>query len=153
MVFTETFFENACKLWSRSLRYLELSIRFECDPRSTPSRDRSSKGCGNKAIKRLFLSLEKCRVLKVLKLDLMQRHCVSLKVVQSPQFSPNLYGHQRGQSGYDSRSSSGAQRRRSSVGIFGGGTPLPQLPQSLPTPHDHGVDQSPSSSHHDSGCN
>lgn len=140
MVYTESFFESACKLWSHSLVHLELSLLFDTDPRNTPSRSSSSSKKGHKSIKRLFLLLEKCHKLETVALDFGQKPSVSTQYMQ--QYSP----YQHGQSGYDSRSSSSAQRRRSS--IFGG-TQLPQLPQSLPQV-DHSPSLSAVSNTHDS---
>ena len=93
-------------------------------------------------IKRLFLMLEKCQKLETVALDFGQKPGLNTQYMQ--QYSP----YHAGSSGYDSRSSSGAQRRRSS--IFGG-TPLPQLPQSL-APGDHSPSISVVSQTHDSGC-
>jgi len=142
MVFAESFFESACKSWSHSLVHLELSLRFDADPRTTPISRSSTNRKGHKAIKRLFLLLEKCHKLEVLSLDFAQR------AGAPSQWMAQCSPLQHSQSGYDSRSSSSAQRRRSS--IFGGSA-LPQLPQSLPQV-DHSPSLSAVSGGHDSGC-
>mmetsp|Transcript_35562 Transcript_35562/g.58268 ORF Transcript_35562/g.58268 Transcript_35562/m.58268 type:complete len:1093 (-) Transcript_35562:46-3324(-) len=139
MIYTQSFFENVCKLCSHSLVRLELSLSFSVDehkstPKSSSSSLRAAYYLNQRPIQRLFSLLSKCRRLSHVSLEFRQKPCLNTSYLQqySQQKAFNsCSGLNQSPSLGEKCSSSDTWSAQQQRRVFG--TPLPQLP-------DHGYE-------------